>query len=70
MLSRPSAPAGVAVPVPEALSPEAWQSLRYAIARLAIQLVSGPGGLASALRCGLLDAPYNSRSVGLGHRLL
>jgi hypothetical protein len=49
----------------EALSPEAWQSLRYAIARLAVELVSGPDGLASALRRGLLDAPYNSRSVVL-----
>jgi hypothetical protein len=50
---------------PGALSPEAWQSLRYAMARLAVELVSGPGGLASALRRGLLDAPYNSRSVVL-----
>ncbi|HEY6792574.1 MAG TPA: DUF222 domain-containing protein, partial [Trebonia sp.] len=37
-----------------ALSPEAWQALRYAIARLAIDLASGPGGIASILRRGLL----------------
>jgi hypothetical protein len=43
----------------------ARQALRYAIARLAIDLVSGPAGLASALRTGLLDAPCNSRSVPL-----
>src|SRR6516165_1086854 len=29
-----------------AMSPEAWAALRYAIARLAIDLVSGPGGAA------------------------
>jgi hypothetical protein len=46
-----------------ALSPEAGQALRYAIARLALDLVSGPGGLASALRRGLLDQPYASKSV-------
>jgi hypothetical protein len=45
------------------LSPEAWQALRYAIARLAVDLVAGPDRLASILRRGLLDAPYNSRSV-------
>jgi hypothetical protein len=48
-----------------ALSPAALQALRHGIARLAIQLVSGPDGLASALRRGLLDAPYNSKSVAL-----
>jgi len=47
------------------LSPEAWQALRYAMARLAIQLVSGSDRLAGALRRGLLDAPYNARSVPL-----
>jgi hypothetical protein len=45
------------------VSPEAWRALRYAMARLAIELVSGPGGLASALRRNLLDAPYNGKSV-------
>jgi hypothetical protein len=49
----------------KALSPEAWQALRYAIARLAIDLVSGPGGIASVLRRGLLEQPYNSKSVSL-----
>jgi hypothetical protein len=46
-----------------ALSPEAWQALRYAIARLAIDLASGPAGIASILRRGLLDEPFNSKSV-------
>jgi hypothetical protein len=50
---------------PEALSPQALRALRYAIARLAVDLVSGPGGLASALRRSLLDAPYNGKSVVL-----
>jgi hypothetical protein len=49
----------------QALSPEAWQALRYAIARLAVDLVSGPDRLASILRRGLLDAPYNGKSVVL-----
>jgi uncharacterized protein DUF222 len=48
---------------PEALSPQARQALRYAIARLAVDLVAGPGRLASILRRGLLDAPYNSKPV-------
>jgi hypothetical protein len=46
-----------------ALSPQARQALRYAIARLAVDLVAGPGRLASILRQGLLAAPYNSRPV-------
>jgi hypothetical protein len=50
---------------PEALSPEARQAVRYAIARLAVDLVAGPGRLASILRQGLLDAPYTSKSVVL-----
>jgi hypothetical protein len=45
------------------LSPEAWQALRYAIARLAIDLASGPTGIAAILRQGLLEAPYNSKPV-------
>jgi hypothetical protein len=48
---------------PEALSPQARQAIRYAIARLAVDLVAGPGRLASILRRGLLDPPYNSKSV-------
>src|SRR5262249_1853904 len=42
------------------MSPEAWQALRYAIARLAIDFVSGPGNIASVLRTGLLTAPFNT----------
>jgi hypothetical protein len=48
---------------PDALSPQARQALRYAIARLAVDLVAGPDRLASILRRGLLDAPYASKSV-------
>jgi len=47
------------------LSPEAWQALRYAITRLAVDLVSGPDRLAAILRQGLLEAPYNGKSVPL-----
>ena len=50
-------------PHSKALSPEAWQAVRYAIARLAIDLVSGPDGLASILRRGVLGQPYNSKPV-------
>jgi hypothetical protein len=45
------------------LSAEAWQALRYAMARLAIDLVSGPGGIAAVLRRDLLEQPYNSKSL-------
>jgi len=48
-----------------AMSPQAWRALRYAIARLAIDLVSGPAGLAAVLRAGLLEAPYNTPSLPL-----
>jgi hypothetical protein len=47
----------------EALSPQARRALRYAIARLAVDLVAGPDRLASILRQGLLGAPYNSKPV-------
>jgi hypothetical protein len=50
-------------PSPDALSPRARQALRYTIARLAIDLVAGPDRLASLLRQGLLDVPYNSKPV-------
>jgi hypothetical protein len=49
----------------KALPPEAWQALRHAIARLAVDLVSGPDRLASILRRGLLEAPYTGKSVVL-----
>lgn len=47
---------------PVALSAEARQAHRYAIARLAVDFVSGPGGLASALRAGLLEPPTTRRA--------
>jgi hypothetical protein len=43
----------------------ARQAHRYAIARLAVDFVSGPGGLASALRTGLLEHPYSAPSLPL-----
>jgi hypothetical protein len=48
-----------------AMSPEAWAALRYAIARLAVDLVSGPAGLAAFLRTQLLEAPWNTPSLPL-----
>ena len=48
-----------------ALSPEARQAHRYAIARLAVDFVSGPAGLASRLRTGLLEPPWNTPSLPL-----
>ena len=56
-------------PSPRPLPPEAWEALQYALAKLAIQFVSGPGALASALRRSLLGAPLNTKSVPLdiGH---
>jgi hypothetical protein len=47
------------------MSPQAYAALRDAIARLAIDFVSGPNGLASYLRTGLLQAPYNTPSLPL-----
>ena len=56
-------------PAPQPLAPEAWEALQHALARLAIQFVSGPGALASALRRTLLDKPLNTKSVilDIGH---
>ena len=48
---------------PQPLPSEEWQDLQYALARLAINFVSGPGAIASALRRALLDAPLNGKSV-------
>lgn len=47
------------------LSPQARHALRHAIGRLAIDFVSGPNGLASALRTGLLEPPFNTPSLPL-----
>jgi hypothetical protein len=47
------------------ISPQAWQALRYAVARLAVDLVSGPTGVASTLRRGLLEHPWNTPSLPL-----
>jgi hypothetical protein len=54
-----------APPGPAGLSPGAWRALRYAMARLAVDLVSGPSGVAAILRTGLLDKPYNTPSLPL-----
>ena len=47
------------------ISPQAWQALRYALARLAVDLVSGPAGVASILRRGLLEHPWDTPSLPL-----
>jgi hypothetical protein len=65
-----TAPGGPSAPAPASarsrpLSPEAWQALRYAITRLAVDLVSGPSGIAAVLRQGLLDKPWNPPSLPL-----
>jgi hypothetical protein len=52
-------------PGPAPLSARAHQAHRYAIARLALDFVSGPGGLASALRTGLLEHPFSTPSLPL-----
>jgi Domain of unknown function (DUF222) len=49
----------------ERFTPDAMQALRYAIARLAIDFVSGPSGIAAWLRTTLLPPPYNTASVPL-----
>jgi len=46
-------------------TPDALQALRYAIARLALDFVSGPNGIAAWLRTTLLAPPYNTPSVPL-----
>lgn len=46
-------------------TPDAMQALRYAIARLAIDFVSGPAGIAALLRTTLLPPPFNTPSVPL-----
>jgi hypothetical protein len=54
---------GDAARPPLPLPPAAWQSLLFAMGKLAITFVSGPGGIASVLRTGLLPSPFNTRSV-------
>jgi hypothetical protein len=54
-----------ASPDPAQMSPQARQAHRHAVARLAVDFVSGPGGLASALRTGLLEHPYSTPSLPL-----
>jgi hypothetical protein len=49
----------------ERFTPDAMQALRYAIARLAIDFVSGPAGLAGWLRTTLLAPPYSTPSLPL-----
>jgi hypothetical protein len=49
----------------ERFTPDAMQALRYAIARLAIDFVSGPAGIASWLRTTLLAPRYSTPSVPL-----
>jgi Domain of unknown function (DUF222) len=49
----------------ERFTPDAMGALRYAIARLAIDFVSGPAGLAGWLRTTLLAPPYNTPSLPL-----
>jgi hypothetical protein len=65
--SSPTAAAAFAAgrPGPEQMSPQAWQALRSALARLAVDLVSGPAGVASALRRGLLEHPWDTPSLPL-----
>ena len=52
-------------PGPAEMSPQAWNALRDALARLAVDLVSGPAGVASILRRGLLEHPWNTPSLPL-----
>jgi hypothetical protein len=47
------------------LSPKAWQALRHTMTRLAVDLVSGPSGVAAVLRRSLLGKPCNTPSLPL-----
>jgi uncharacterized protein DUF222/HNH endonuclease len=58
-------PAGPGRARSQGLSPEAWRALRHAMARLALDLVSGPAGVAAILRQGLLQQPCNTPSLPL-----
>ena len=61
--ARPSGPAHLRWP--QALPPQEQEKLLYGLARLAIDFVSGPGAIASALRRTLLDNQLNGKSVPL-----
>jgi hypothetical protein len=61
----PGQPVQPIQPLSLPLPPEAEEALLYGLARLAIDFVSGPGGIASALRRGLLGAPLNGKSAVL-----
>lgn len=50
---------------PAPLPPEAWEALLYAVGKLAIRFVSGPGAIASLLRTGLLPERFTGKSVPL-----
>ncbi|MGH3280050.1 MAG: DUF222 domain-containing protein [Trebonia sp.] len=56
---------GMVLAGPPSAEGDARQTLRYAIARFALDFVSGPGGLASALRTGLLERPFSTPSLPL-----
>ena len=62
-LSRPGAPDRP--DWPRSLPPQEQEALLHGLARLAIDFVSGPGGVASALRRTLLGAQLNGKSVPL-----
>ncbi len=62
--SDSGAPAGEPAAA-RALPAEAWAALRYAIARLAIDFVSGPPGIAALLRTRLLQPPFTTASLPL-----
>ena len=61
----PRAASGARSRARDRFTPDAMQALRYAIARLAIDFVSGPAGLAAWLRTTLLAPPYNTPSLPL-----
>jgi hypothetical protein len=67
--ARPGTPVHPGEPAqlhrPHSLPAREQEALLYAMARLAIDFVSGPGGIASALRRNLLGAQLNGKSVPL-----
>jgi hypothetical protein len=61
--ARPAQPGGAAAPLwLRALPAQAQEELLHALARLAIDFVSGPGGVASALRRTLLGAQLTPKA--------